>query len=156
MSEFNLYGRLLRQDEMQDWTGKCVARGKPDLLNWDPRVFNTTPTESSKTVRIDNVDSSDFCRMFAQRGERVLEVEDDGEGKSPLMSKDRCLRLNGDLKNFPLNARDLQNMDDAFHQFLEAINETYRLYWVEGRMRMKPEYLEKKDFNPEGGGIGGL
>ena len=81
----------------------------------------------------------------------VLEVEDDGEEKSPLMSKERCLRLNGDLKNFPLYKRDLQKMDDAFHQFLEAINETYRLYWVEGRMRMKPEYLEKRDYYPEGG-----
>ena len=39
MSEFNLYGRLLRQDEMQDWTGKCVARGKPDLLTLDGMYF---------------------------------------------------------------------------------------------------------------------
>ena len=151
MSEFNLYGKLLKQDEMQDWTGKCETKSQPDLLDWDPRVFDITHTDSTKNVRIDNVDSKEFCRLIAQRGEQVLEVEDDGEEKSPLSSKDRCLRLNGDLKNFPLNKRDLQKMDDVFHQFLEAINETYRLYWVEGRMRMKPEYLEQRDFYPEGG-----
>ena len=121
MSEFNLYGKLLKQDKMQDWTGKCEKKSQPDLLDWDPRVFNTTFTESTKNVAVDNADSSEFCRLIAERGERVLEVEDDGEEKSPLMSKDRCLRLNGDLKNFPLNKRDLQKMDDAFHQFLEAI-----------------------------------
>ena len=151
MSEFNLFGRLLKQEEMEEWTGKCDMRRKPDILKWDPTIFNTTLTESSKSVKVDYVDSGDFCRMISQRGQPVLEIEDDEEGKSPLMSKDRCLRLNGDLKHFPLNKEDLQKMDDVFHQFLEAINETYRLYWVEGRMRMKPEYLEKRDYYPEGG-----
>ena len=153
VTDVNIYDLAFEKDEMVSWTTSCGIPAEGKILSWMPETYNLTNNNASETV-ISEVALEDLC---PSQDKYILEMFDDGEGKSPAMSEDFCARLNGQLNLIPLDDRSAFAMVKEFEEYALKVNITWRMgIWVAGRAFMNgTEMIEVTGENtqvyPKGG-----
>ena len=133
VTDVNIYGTAFEKDEMVSWTTSCGIPAEGNILSWIPEIYNLTNSNVSQTV-ISEVALKDLC---PSQEKNVLEMFDDGVGKSPAMSEDFCARLNGQLNLIPLDDKSAFAMVREFEEYALKVNVTWHMgIWVAGRAFM--------------------
>lgn len=138
VTDVNIYDSAFEKDDMISWTTSCGIPPEGKVLSWTPEIFNLTNSNVSKTV-IGEAASEDLCPRIEMN---VLEIFDNGIGKSPVMSEDFCARLNGQLNLVPIDEESAFAMTKEFEEYVLKTNASsiygYRHLgiWVAGRAFM--------------------
>ena len=103
------------------------------ILSWAPEIYNITNNNNTKAV-IGEVASDDLCQNSKKN---VLEIFDDGTGKSPAMSEDTCARLNGRLDLVPTTENEAYETLEEYKEYTMKRNiTTWFPTWLSGRADM--------------------
>ena len=142
VTDVNLYGSAFGEEQMKRWTTSCESPTPGDILAWQPETYNITDTNETSTI-ISEISAKDLCSV---QGADVLEVFDDKELKSPIMSENLCLRLNGRLKLIPNSDEGARLLVKEWANYLSKTNLTSFAFWVGGQSDLnRTEMMESKD-----------
>ena len=142
VTDVNLYGSAFDEEQMKRWTTSCESPTPGDILAWQPETYNITDTNETSTI-ISEISAKDLCSV---QGADVLEVFDDKELKSPIMSENLCLRLNGRLKLIPNSDEGARLLVKEWANYLSKANLTSFAFWVGGQSDLnRTEMMESKD-----------
>ena len=151
LTDLNIYDSAFEKEEMISWTTSCETPAEGEILSWKPEIYNLTNNNDTETV-ISEVSTDDLC---LNREETVLEIFDNGLGKSPAMSEDTCARLNGQLNLYPVNEEKALAMAKEYEEYLVKVNISWVGLWVAGRSDIEgTEFVKSKEgyqFYPKGG-----
>ena len=81
VTDLNIYGSAFEKDEMVSWTTSCGTPAEGGILSWMPEVYNITNNNETEAL-ISEVASDDLCSS-RNSNKNILEIFDDGVGKSP-------------------------------------------------------------------------
>ena len=152
MTDVNIYDSAFEKDEMISWTTSCGTLPEGQILPWKPELYNITIDEEIEAI-VSEVSSEDLCS--SQEGP-LLEIFDNGVGKSPLMSEEFCARLNGQLSIIPIDEETAFATVKEFEEYVVKVNTTGLGIWVAGRAYMNGTEMtevsgEYTQIYPEGG-----
>ena len=152
MTDVNIYDSAFEEEEMISWTTSCGVPAEGQILPWIPELYNITIDEEIDAI-ISEVPSEELCS--SQEGP-LLEIFDNGAGKSPIMSEEFCARLNGQLGIIPLDEEMAFAMIKEFEEYVVKVNTTGLGVWVAGRADMNGTEMTEAtgvytQIYPEGG-----
>ena len=129
----NIYDSAFEENKMVSWTMSCDIPPPGGILSWAPEIYNITNNNNTKAV-IGEVASDDLCQNSKKN---VLEIFDDGTGKSPAMSEDTCARLNGRLDLVPTTENEAYETLEEYKEYTMKRNiTTWFPTWLSGRADM--------------------
>ena len=145
VTDLNIYDSAFEKDEMLSWTTSCGTPTKGGILSWMPEIYNLTNNNDTETV-ISEVASDDLCSN-QNTDMNILEIFDNGLGKSPAMSEDTCARLNGQLDLVPTTEEEAFRTLEEYKDYTLKKNITWWFpTWLSGRADMEnTELMETKD-----------
>ena len=132
VTDLNIYDTAFENEDMISWTTSCGTPAKGQILSWRPEIFNLTNNNYTKAV-LGEVASEDLCQNSKKN---VLEIFDDGTGKSPAMSEAACARLNGRLKLIPMSDEEVLEILREFEEYVVKTVEHKDhgfSYWLGGK-----------------------
>ena len=122
---------------MVSWTTSCGIPAEGRIFSWEPEKFNLTNNGEMETV-ISEVASDDLCQRQTEDTD-ILEIFDNGIGKSPTQGEQYCERLNGQLTMVPTTEEAAfvilkrfnehirkKNLTEDWHYFSTWLSETWR------------------------------
>ena len=155
-TDVNIYDSFFDKEEMVSWTTSCGIPTKGSLLSWEPEVYNLTNNKEMETV-ISEVASDELC-PDQNDDIKILEIFDNGVGKSPIQSEHSCERLNGQLTLAPTSEKEAFDILKISNEYTRKKNLTYNTHfplWFGGRADVEgTEFVETDDgYNlyPKGG-----
>ena len=143
-TDVNIYDSFFEEEELISWTTSCGIPADGRILPWKPEIYNLTNNNDTETV-ISEVDSEDLC-PDKNANTNILEIFDNGIGKSPIQSEHWCERLNGELKMVPTTEKDAFEVLKKFNEYTRKRNLTYFNAWLSGRADLEgTEFVETED-----------
>ena len=158
VTDVNIYDYFFEEEEMVSWTTSCGIPAEGGIFSWEPEKYNLTNNEEMETV-ISEVDSDDLCQSQNEDTD-ILEIFDNGIGKSPIQGEQYCERLNGQLTMVPTTEEDAFVILRKFNEHTRKKNLTkehhyYFSTWVSGRADLEgTEFVKTKagyNVYPKGG-----
>ena len=153
VTDLNIYDSAFEKEEMVSWTTSCGFPADGGILPWLPDLYNITNNNDTE-VLISEVASDDLCSSQASN-KNVLELFDDGTGKSPAMSEEICARLNGRLKLIPMSDNEAFDILEEFEDYVVKANRSGFSYWLGGMASINKTEMVEVDENyqvyPKGG-----
>ena len=144
-TDVNIYDSFFDEDEMISWTTSCGSPAGGRILSWEPEIYNLTNNEEIKTV-LSEVASDDLCRRQTA-DQDILEVFDNGIGKSAIQGEQYCERLNGQLAMVPTSEEEAFEILKKLNEHTRKQNITgYFNTWVSGRADLEgTEFVETRN-----------
>ena len=147
VTDVNIYDSFFKEDEMVSWTTNCGIPAEGRIFSWKPEKYNLTNNDEMETV-ISEVASDDLCQS-QNEDTNILEIFDNGIGKSPIQGEQYCERLNGKLTMVPTTEKGAFDILKKFNEHVRKKNLTDAYYfstWLSGRADLEgTEFVETKD-----------
>ena len=147
VTDLNLYDSFFEEEQMVSWTMSCGIPAEGRIFSWEPEKFNLTNNDEMETV-ISEVASDDLCQSQSEDTD-ILEIFDNGIGKSPIQCEQYCERLKGRLTMVPTTEEAAFIILKRYNEHIRKRNLTdvgYFGTWLSGRADLEgTEFVETKE-----------